>query len=90
MKNPSETMHETRLELGLEDALSAELFAVTLFLCDDFLKFKEANSPAARFFKMAFQLPMELQMVLCYRVFGSSKGNILSSQLSSYWQGHFI
>jgi hypothetical protein len=33
---------------------------------------------ASRFFKITKGLPMELQMVLCYRVFGSGKENIKS------------
>jgi hypothetical protein len=80
MANPTQTRHELRVELGLVDEDAAELFAMTVFLCDDFLRLKEANSPAAplRFFNVASQLPMELQMVLCYRVFGSSKENIKS------------
>ena len=31
------------------------------------------QAPAARFFTIARQLPLELQMVLCYRVVGSAK-----------------
>jgi hypothetical protein len=83
--NPSQTRHEIRVELGLIDELAAELFALTVFLCDDFMRLKEpstASSPDAtgafRFFKIAKKLPMELQMVLCHRVFGSSKENIKS------------
>jgi hypothetical protein len=78
MANPIQTKHELRVELGLIDKDAAELFAMTVFLCDDFLRLKEANSPAARFFTVAKKLPMELQMMLCYRVFGSSKENIKS------------
>jgi hypothetical protein len=82
MANLIQTRREIRIELGLVDELAAELFAMTVFLCDDFLRLKEANSPAAtgaaRFFKIAAQFSMELQMVLCYRVFGSGKGNIKS------------
>jgi hypothetical protein len=79
IKNQAQTRHEIRIELGLVDKDAAELFAMTVFLCDDFLRLKEANSPAAlRFFKIAKKLPMELQMMLCYRVFGSAKENIKS------------
>jgi hypothetical protein len=81
MVNPVQTRHDLRVELGLVDKDAADLFAMTVFLCDDFLRLKEANSAAtsaARFFNIASYLPMELQMVLCYRVFGSSKENIKS------------
>ena len=33
MANPVQTRHEVRVELGLLDALAAEVFALTVFLC---------------------------------------------------------
>jgi hypothetical protein len=78
INNQAQTVHEIRVELGLVDEDAAELFAITVFLCDDFLRIKEPYSPVARFFNVVSQLPMELQMVLCYHVFGSTKGNIKS------------
>jgi hypothetical protein len=83
--NPTQTKYEMCIEFGLVDADAAELFAMTVFLCDDFLRLKEPSTtasteslPISRFFKIAAKLPMELQMVLCYHVFGSGKGNIKS------------
>ena len=78
--NPTQTRHETSLELGLVDAMSYELFGMTVFLCDDLLKLRkpEASSSAPRFFNIITKLPMELQMILCYRVFGSAKQNMKS------------
>jgi len=68
----------------------SELFAMIVFLCGDLLRLKPAfiipasasasNSTIAdalRFFTMACKLPMELQMILCHRVVGSMKQNIL-------------
>jgi ankyrin repeat protein len=81
VKDQAQTRHEIRVELGLVDKDAAELFAMMVFLCDDFMKIKEATASglgAARFFNIASQFPMELQMVLCYRVFGSAKENIKS------------
>jgi hypothetical protein len=89
MANPVETGYEVRLELGVKDELAAELFAITVFLCDDFLRLKEPNSSATRFFNIASQLPMELQMVLCYRVFGSSKENIKSKDSEVAFKSFF-
>ena len=74
------------MKLGVLDELPAELFALTVFLCDDLLQLKPAplastpnpaDAAATRFFAIAFKLPMELQMVLCCRVVGSTKQNIL-------------
>jgi hypothetical protein len=97
MKNQAQTRHEIRVELGLVDENAAELFAMIVFLCDDFLRIKEPSSASSSsssttgatldtataitatwFFKISKKLPMELQMVLCYRVFGSGKENIKS------------
>ena len=79
--NPTQTRYEVRVKLGVLDALAAELYAVTVFLCDDLLQLKPAfyttASAAVRFFSIVSKLPMELQMVLCHRAVGSKKQNIL-------------
>ena len=64
-----------RVEVGWYDDLAAEMFALVVFVSDGLLQFNDTTtpSPAARFFSIASQLPLELQMVLCYRVVGSSK-----------------
>ena len=88
--NPAQTRHELRVKLGVLDELAAEVFALTVFLCDDLLQLKPASHPAAlpnlafaaataviRFFAIVSKLPMELQMILCHRAVGSVKQNIL-------------
>ena len=65
--------YEVRVELGLLDEAAAEVFALVVFVSDGLLQIKDAASSAARFFSIATQLPLELQMVLCYRVVGSAK-----------------
>ena len=81
LANPALTRYELRVKLGGLDELAAEVFALTVFLCDDLLQFKPASHPAAaaatRFFAITKRLPMELQMILCHRVVGSLKQNIL-------------
>ena len=74
-KNPVKTRRSVRVELGLLDELAAEMFALVVFVSDGLLQTDDATtpSPAARFFFIVAQLPLELQMVLCYRVMGSSK-----------------
>jgi len=76
MDNPTQTPHELRMKLGVLDELAAELFALTVFLCDDLLHLKITSLPA-RFFSIATRLPMELQMILCHRAVGSMKQNVL-------------
>ena len=79
---PAKTRYEVCVKLGVLNELVAEVFALTVFLCDDLLQLKpaslSADVAATRFFTIAFQLPMELQMILCHRAVGSMKQNILS------------
>jgi len=63
-----------RVELGLLEGLAAEMFALVVFVSDGLLQIKEmASTPAATFFQISRRLPLELQMMLCYRVAGSDK-----------------
>ena len=86
--NPTQTRHELRVEFGILYELAAELYAVIVFLCDDLLQLKPACTSTTctasatfaattRFFEISSKLPMELQMILCHRAFGSMKQNIL-------------
>jgi len=75
-ENPVETRHAVRVELGLLDELAAEMFALVVFVSDGLLQVKnpvETTPPSARFFRIASQLPLELQMVMCYRFVDSCK-----------------
>jgi len=75
-ENPVETRHDVRVELGLLDEAAAEMFAVVVFISDGLLQIKDpatTTTPAARFIRIATQLPLELQMVLCFRQVGSAK-----------------
>jgi len=75
-ENPVETRHAVRVELGLIDELAAEVFAMVVFVSDGLLQVRkpvDTTPTAARFFRIATQLPLELQMVLCHRVVGSAK-----------------
>jgi len=70
----SQTRHAVRVELGLLDELAAEMFALVVFVSDGLLRIIDtAPSPAARYLSIATQLPLELQMVLCFRQVGSAK-----------------
>jgi len=70
----AQTRYQVRVELGLLDVMAAEMFALVVFVSDGLLQINESTpSPAARFFNIATQLPLELQMVLCRRVVGSAK-----------------
>jgi len=74
-ENPGLTRQQVRVELGLLDELAAEMFALVVFVSDGLLQIKDTTTttPAARFFSIAARLPLELQMVLCFRQMGSAK-----------------
>jgi len=73
---------EVRMALGYHGELASRVFALVVFHSDGLLRVKVAlkqGDPAASFFNIAWQLPMELQMVLCHRLCGSP-GTLISSK----------
>ena len=84
-----ETRHRVRQEMGWYDKLAAEMFALVVFVSDGLLQINETTtpSPAARFLSIAIQLPLELQMVLCFRQVGSAKDISLAWRARWHWQG---
>ena len=78
--DPNKTRHKLRVEFGLVNKDVSSLFAAVVFLCDDFVTLKGAITETARFFSIIRRLPMELQMIICHRVYGSSKNSIKSSE----------
>jgi len=70
--DPTQTSQAMRLKLGWYDEAAAEMFALVVFVSDGLLQVNDTTpSPAAIFFSIASQLPLELQMVLCFRQVGS-------------------
>ena len=70
------TRHAMRVELGWYEKLAAEMFALVVFVSDGLLQINETtttSTPAARFFNIARRLPLELQMMLCFRQVRSDK-----------------
>ena len=88
-ENPKETRDTMRLELGLLDGLAAEMFALVVFVSDGLLQVKETTTatPAARYFSIVAQLPLELQMVLCFRQVGSAKEIIPGKESEAAFKG---
>jgi len=92
-ENPVQTRWEVRQELRRSlprsspswwcDRPAAVVFAMVVFLSDGLLetrKGEQETEPAARFFRIATRLPLELQMVLCCRLVGSSEELILGQE----------
>jgi hypothetical protein len=84
--DPGLTRLQVRLEMGMADEVAAEVLALVVFLSDGLLQGLNPLTPltpvfsrstsAARFFRISSKLPLELQMVLCYRLVGSACTNI--------------
>jgi len=75
-ENAVETRHALRVEYRLLDEAAAEVFAL-VFVSDGLLKTTPSRmkvwAKRKRFFSIATQLPLELQMVLCYRLVRSAR-----------------
>ena len=74
-ETPAETRHQVRMEIGWYNGFASEVFALVVFVSDGLLQIKDTmtTTPAARFFNIARRLPLELQMLLCFRQVGSAK-----------------
>jgi len=78
----TKTRHAMRLEGGWYNEAAAETFALMVFFSDGLLQINDTTTttPAARYFNIARRLPLELQMVLCFRQVGSAKEIIPSNE----------
>jgi len=74
-RDATQTRHAMRVELGWYNEAAAEMFALVVFVSGGLLQIKDTTtpSPAVRYFNIARRLPLELQMMLCYRMVGSGK-----------------
>jgi len=88
-EDPVETRFAARMELGLLDEMAVELFAAVIFVSDGLLGVRQGDhptTPASRFFNIATQLPLELQMVLCFRAVGSPREIIRENHSEAAFQ----
>jgi len=81
--HPNAVIMRMRLELGFAVADAATLYAIVIFLCDDFLTAEclPDEHPCFRFFRMMQRLPMQLQMIVCHRAFRSPHDSVLHYDL---------
>jgi len=84
-RNPVRTRRDIRVELGWTRLLAFDVFALVVFVSDGLLEIKtpDVANPASRFFGIMQGLPMELQMIVCYRL-AKSAGEIISSKESEW------
>ena len=81
--NPMRTRQAVQRTLGLTNTMVAELFGLVIFLCDGLLAIRRRGTLEGRFFQMASRLPMELQMILCYRAYGDMRQYVFSHDSES-------
>ncbi|AYV75420.1 MAG: hypothetical protein Terrestrivirus1_294 [Terrestrivirus sp.] len=73
-----------------------DLYRSIVFLCDEYYKLNEEteNKNGLRFMKIASKLPLELQMILIYRLSNSSRTVITSKQfdenIMKYVEGYLL
>jgi len=80
------------LELSrAREEIAAKMFALVIFHSDNLLRVKKCRTETAkrraRFFKIAKQLPHELQMVLCCRCAHSGRSNIGGDKRETAFKG---
>ena len=77
--NPQQIQWDCATTVKSSLAMATGLFAVVVLFSDSYLQLRSSEAPRSRsrrFLEMAARLPLELQMVLCHRVYGSMKQNI--------------
>jgi len=89
-RDPVAVRGRLRAQPGLREHFVAHLFALVVFHSDGLLNLRRVSrrSPqgAHRFFEISRRLPLEVQMVLCNRAFGSPKDTVLSKKSEPYFQ----
>jgi ankyrin repeat protein len=90
LEHPEHAVFCASVELKKPEYVASLFFAPLIFLSDGLLQLKEESDEqskkAARFLNMARTLPMELQMMLCYRAAGSTKNSIPSKVAETAFQ----
>jgi len=79
-RDPVAVRYRVQRQPGLREYFIGHLFALVIFHSDSFAVINErlARPDTRRFFRLCARLPLEVQMVLCNRMFGSPKDIILS------------
>lgn len=74
LTSPALVRFEARVELQVPGELAASTFALVVLLCDEHLQLAKIGPRRThRFFRIMASLPMELQMMVCHRVYESAE-----------------
>ena len=78
-QDPVAVRQRLRRTAGVREYFIANFFALLVFFSDHFLRLSSSIHPdTERFFKICTQLPLEVQMVLCNRMYGSARDVVFS------------
>ena len=86
--NPDLVRWQLRQLPRFREKYIGQTFALIVLLCDQFFTLTEAESQAQRFFAMARLLPMDLQMVLCNRLYSSPRDIVLRKHSEPGFRRH--
>jgi hypothetical protein len=80
-RNPETTRRDIQKDLESGTQLIARIYALIVLIGDGYFTIRQNHraSVTARFFRMTSRLPIELQMVMCHRLFNSARCVVLSS-----------
>jgi len=78
--DPVAVRRRLRRQPGLREYFIGHLFALVVFYSDSFVVMNEklAHPDTRRFFRITSRLPLEIQMIICNRIFGSPRDIVLS------------
>lgn len=84
---PIETRITLRKQLGYADGDACKAFVLSVLLCDGYFSLRRPNADHNRFFEILIKLPIEMQMVICNRLYGVNKslifGKAVNQELTS-------
>ena len=85
-KHPASVRRRLRTLPGVRDPFIGQVYALVVFFSDGLLRLPQSqnSNEIGRFFIICSRLPLELQMVVCNRMFGSVKDMIRSSASESW------
>lgn len=85
-KDPMKTKLELIKKTGFLQMQVARCFSLVIGLCDDYFTFNpqtDKNDTMNRFFQISSKLPMEIQMIICNRVFESDGETVKKADLDA-------
>jgi ankyrin repeat protein len=91
LKEYLENKERRRLKSQAKSGFASEIFSFMPLLCDEYLQIKPtASSKTKRFFEIAKDLPMDLQMVMAHRCIRSKKDTVSPQEVDRAFKWHLM